>query len=64
MRIHGYPDDYVLCGPIRGRSGTFKNLDQYRQISNSVPPPLAKAVAEKVKEALLCQKYMNSSAIP
>ena len=64
MRIHGYPDDYVLCGPIRGRSGTFKNLDQYRQISNSVPPPLAKAVAEKIREALLCQKSMNSSAIP
>ncbi|MBR2518627.1 MAG: DNA cytosine methyltransferase [Selenomonadaceae bacterium] len=52
MRIHGYPDDYVLCGPIRGRSGTAKNLDQYRQISNSVPPPLAKAVAEKILEVL------------
>ena len=22
MRIHGYPDDYVLRGPIRGRTGT------------------------------------------
>ena len=64
MRIHGYPDDYVLCGPIRGRSGTAKNLDQYRQISNSVPPPLAKAVAEKIMEALTCQKSLNSSVIP
>lgn len=52
MRIHGYPDDYFLCGPIRGRSGTAKFLDQYRQISNSVPPPVAKAVAEKILEIL------------
>ncbi len=64
MRIHGYPDDYILCGSIRGRSGTFKDLDQYRQISNSVPPPLAKVIAEKIKEALLCQRFMNCSAIP
>ncbi len=53
MRIHGYPDSYVLKGPIRGRSGTVKNLDQHRQIGNSVPPPLAKAVAEKIKEIIL-----------
>ena len=52
MRIHDYPDNYSLRGPIRGRSGTAKYLDQYRQISNSVPPPLAKIVAEKIKEFL------------
>lgn len=59
MRIHGYPDTYVLRGPIRGRTGTVKNLDQHRQIGNSVPPPLAKAVAIKVKEALQCLKSTN-----
>ena len=59
MRIHGYPDDYVLRGPIRGRSGTVKNLDQHRQVGNSVPPPLARQVAEKVKEIILCQKSTN-----
>ncbi len=64
MRIHGYPDDYILRGPIRGRSGTVKDLDQYRQVSNSVPPPLAKAVAEKIWEALSCQKSANCSVIP
>ena len=64
MRIHGYPDSYVLRGPIRGRTGTVKDLDQHRQIGNSVPPPLAHAVAEKVKEIILCQKSMNSSDIP
>lgn len=63
MRIHGYPDDYVLKGPIRGRSGTVKALDQHRQIGNSVPPPLAKAVAEKVKEVIICQRSLNSSDI-
>lgn len=56
MRIHGYPDTYVLKGPIRGRSGSVKDLDQHRQIGNSVPPPLARAVAEKIKEIILCQK--------
>lgn len=59
MRIHGYPDSYVLRGPIRGRSGTIKNLDQHRQVGNSVPPPLAKAVAIKIKETILCQKSTN-----
>lgn len=61
MRIHGYPDSYVLRGPIRGRTGTVKNLDQHRQVGNSVPPPLAKAIAEKVKEVILCQKSTNCS---
>lgn len=45
MRIHGFPDDYVLEGPIRGRSGSVKDLDQHRQIANSVPPPVAHALA-------------------
>lgn len=61
MRIHGYPDSYVLRGPIRGRTGTVKDLDQHRQVGNSVPPPLAKAIAEKVKEVILCQKSTNCS---
>lgn len=59
MRIHGFPDDYVLRGPVRGRTGTVKNLDQHRQVGNAVPPPLAKAVAEKIKEIILCHKSMS-----
>lgn len=55
MRIHGYPDRYVLEGPIRGRTGQVNNLDQHRQIANSVPPPLAKAVGTAVIEAGMCQ---------
>jgi len=49
MRIHGYPDDYVLKGPIRSRTGSVPNLDQHRQIANSVPPPLAKVMALQIK---------------
>jgi len=49
MRIHGYPDSYILKGPIRSRTGSVPNLDQHRQIANSVPPPLAKAMALQIK---------------
>lgn len=52
MRLHGFPDDYILEGPIRGRSGTVKNLDQHRQIANSVPPPVAKVLARSLARHL------------
>lgn len=52
MRIHGFPDSYELQGPIRGRSGSVKNLDQHRQVANSVPPPLAEAIAKAIVKQL------------
>lgn len=52
MRIHGYPDDYILKGPIRSRTGTVPNLDQHRQIANSVPPPLAKSLGVQIMRFL------------
>jgi DNA (cytosine-5)-methyltransferase 1 len=52
MRIHGYPNDYFLKGPIRSRTGTVRNLDQHRQIANSVPPPLANTMALTIKNYL------------
>jgi DNA (cytosine-5)-methyltransferase 1 len=52
MRLHGYDDNYVLSGPIRSRTGTVKNLDQHRQVANSVPPPLAYAVAKQIRSLL------------
>jgi DNA (cytosine-5)-methyltransferase 1 len=51
-RIHGYDDSYVFSGPIRGRSGSVRDLDQHRQVANSVPPPLAAAVSNQIREAL------------
>ncbi len=63
MRIQGFPDSYLLKGHIRGRSGRVRNLDQYRQIANSVPPPVAKMLAQEIYHRLLCQKSLNSSDI-
>lgn len=54
MRIHSFPDNYYLCGPIRGRCGRVQDLDQHGQVANSVPPPLAELLARRIKEAL-CQ---------
>lgn len=64
MRIHGYPDDYVLYGPIRGRSGSVKKLDQHRQVANSLPPPLAQVVACEIYQTLSCREFSNCSATP
>ena len=52
MRLHGYPDDYYLKGPIRSRSGRVPNLDQHRQVANSVPPPVAEVLATAIREVL------------
>jgi DNA (cytosine-5)-methyltransferase 1 len=52
MRIHGYPDDYFLKGPIRSRTGTVRNLDQHRQVANSVPPPLANILGLQISRYL------------
>jgi len=52
MRIHGYPDDYILKGPIRSRTGSVRNLDQHRQVANSVPPPLAKVLGLQIMRFL------------
>jgi DNA (cytosine-5)-methyltransferase 1 len=55
MRIHGYPDDYELKGPIRPRTGSVPNLDQHRQVANSVPPPLARVLGAQIV------KHLNES---
>lgn len=52
MRIHGYPDEYSLKGPIRSRTGTVKSLDLHRQIANSVPPPVARILGESIMNYL------------
>lgn len=59
MRIHAYPDDYLLQGPIRGRSGRARYLDQHRQVANSVPPPVAHIIATAIKRTLECPKSLK-----
>ena len=51
-RLQGFPDAHVFAGPIRGRTGRVRDLDQHRQVANAVPPPMAKAVAATIAEAL------------
>ena len=62
MRIHGFSDDYELLGPVRGRSGSVKNLDQHRQVANSVPPKLVKLLGKEIMRNL-CLNSLKSSAL-
>ena len=43
MKLQGFPDDYVLEGPLSG---------QIDQVSGAVPPPLAEAVAKSIATAI------------
>ena len=53
MRIHTFSDDQTLAGPIRARTGTVKNLDQHRQVTNAVPPEMGKVLAIEIRDQLL-----------
>ena len=61
LHIHGYPDNYILKGPIRGRSGSVRNLDQHRQVANSVPPPVAHILAKAIIDTLICHESSKLS---
>jgi DNA (cytosine-5)-methyltransferase 1 len=43
MLLQGFPPDYVLCGTLS---------DQIRMVSDAVAPPVAKALAEAIRDAL------------
>ncbi len=59
LRIHGFADDFILHGPIKGRSGTFKALDQHRLVANAVPPKLAEVLgAEIIRQFLDVPEYI------
>lgn len=48
-RLQSFPDTYIFCGK-RTTMSWEKNLSQYQQIGNAVPPLLSKAIAENIKE--------------
>ncbi len=52
-RLQSFPDTYVFCGK-RTTMSWEKNLSQYQQIGNAVPPLLAKAIGESI------QRYFNA----
>ncbi|MFA6548919.1 MAG: DNA cytosine methyltransferase [Candidatus Margulisiibacteriota bacterium] len=54
-RIQSFPDRYVFCGK-RTTMSWEKNLSQYQQIGNAVPPLLARAVAGNIA------RYLTSAA--
>lgn len=64
MRLHGYPDDYLLKGPIRGRSGRVRHLDQHRQVANSVPPPVAYIISQALRKTLDENKIEPTNLYP
>lgn len=46
-RLQSFPDDYIFKGK-RVTMSWEKNLSQYKQIGNAVPPLLAKAIASSI----------------
>lgn len=54
-RIQGYPDSFKFMGPLNS---------QYRQIGNSVPPILARAMAEHLRHFLETGRFPDNSVAP
>ena len=48
-RLQSFPDRYIFCGK-RTTMSWEKNLSQYQQIGNAVPPLLAKAIGDKLQK--------------
>lgn len=46
-RLQSFPDTYIFCGK-RTTMSWEKNISQYQQVGNAVPPLLAKAIAENI----------------
>lgn len=55
-RLQSFPDTYIFCGK-RTTMSWEKNLSQYQQIGNAVPPLLAKAVADSILDYF---RYMEA----
>jgi DNA (cytosine-5)-methyltransferase 1 len=51
-KLQGFPDEWTLTG---------KKTAAYRQIGNAFPPPVAEAVAVKIKEALTARSVFRTA---
>lgn len=60
-RLQSFPDRYVFKGK-RTTMSWEKNLSQYQQIGNAVPPLLAKAIADNMIKYFANIKHMKSEA--
>lgn len=54
MRLQGFPDDYVLLGNL---------TSQVTQVSDAVPPPLARAIAQAIRSAVLAPQEEVSAQL-
>jgi DNA (cytosine-5)-methyltransferase 1 len=66
-RLHSFPDRFVFTtdsrsGPIVGRHDGGAAHSRYRQVGNAVPPLLARACAEAVRDALLAAREPGRQA--
>ena len=52
MLLQGFPDEFVLCGNLS---------EQVIQVSNAVPPPLARAVALAVKRVIRGKQHAKAA---
>ena len=50
-RLQSFPDSYIFCGK-RTTMSWEKNLSQYQQIGNAVPPLLAYAIAKNMNKVI------------
>ena len=57
-RLHSFPDDFIFKGK-RMTMSWEKNLNQFYQIGNAVPPLLAKSIAEQIKAVILSQQVTD-----
>lgn len=61
-RLQSFPDTYIFKGK-RTTMSWERNLSQYQQIGNAVPPLLAKAIAEHIKR-YFSDEYITGREIP
>lgn len=55
-RVQGFPDSFLFL------SDTGNVATMYKQVGNAVPPPLAKALAIKLREAMMQTEEMRKSS--